>query len=142
MEKGIKDQLFPDKQVSIKIQEKYRLSDQYTPKKLLDILIIEPCTGNTIGKLATGITDTPVTLAAKAHLRNNRPVLIGVSTNDALGAAAKNIGQLLNYKNLYMIPMRQDDCVKKPNSIVADFTKTYDAAMAALNGEQLQPVLV
>ena len=82
------------------------------PKKLLDILIIEPCTGNTIGKLATGITDTPVTLAAKAHLRNNRPVLIGVSTNDALGAAAKNIGQLLNYKNLYMIPMRQDDCVK------------------------------
>ena len=112
------------------------------PKKLLDILIIEPCTGNTIGKLATGITDTPVTLAAKAHLRNNRPVLIGVSTNDALGAAAKNIGQLLNYKNLYMIPMRQDDCVKKPNSIVADFTKTYDAAMAALNGEQLQPVLV
>lgn len=112
------------------------------PKKLLDILIIEPCTGNTIGKLATGITDTPVTLAAKAHLRNNRPVLIGVSTNDALGAAAKNIGQLLNYKNLYMIPMRQDDCVKKPNSIVADFTKTYDAAMAALNVEQLQPVLV
>lgn len=113
------------------------------PKKLLDILIIEPCTGNTIGKLGNRHHGyARLRWRRRQHLRNNRPVLIGVSTNDALGAAAKNIGQLLNYKNLYMIPMRQDDCVKKPNSIVADFTKTYDAAMAALNGEQLQPVLV
>lgn len=112
------------------------------PKKMFDILIIEPCTGNTIGKMANGITDTTVTMAAKSHLRNARPVLIAVSTNDALGAASKNIGQLLNYKNIYFIPMRQDDCNKKPRSIVADFSLTYDAMRAALEGEQLQPILL
>ncbi len=112
------------------------------PKKMFDILIIEPCTGNTIGKLANGITDTPVTMAAKSHLRNARPLLIAVSTNDALGAAGKNIGQLLNYKNIYFIPMRQDDSVKKPRSIVADFTMTEDAVHAALKGEQIQPILM
>ena len=112
------------------------------PKKMFDILIIEPCTGNTIGKMACGITDTPVTMAAKSHLRNARPVLIAVSTNDALGAAGKNIGQLLNYKNIYFVPMRQDDSAKKPRSIVADFTMTEDAIHAALNGEQIQPILM
>ena len=112
------------------------------PKKLLDVLLIEPCTGNTLGKLANGITDTTVTLAAKAHLRNGRPLLIAVSTNDALGAAAKNIGQLMNYKNVYFVPMRQDDFVKKPNSIVADFSLTKNAIEAALKGQQLQPVLL
>ena len=112
------------------------------PKKMLDILIIEPCTGNTLAKLANGITDTAVTLAAKAHIRNGRPVLLAVSTNDALGAAAANIGRLMNSKNIYFIPMRQDDFVNKPNSIVADFSKTYEAAVAALKGVQLQPVLV
>ena len=112
------------------------------PKKMFDILIIEPCTGNTIGKMANGITDTSVTMAAKSHLRNARPVLIAVSTNDALGAAGKNIGQLLNYKNIYFVPMRQDDSEKKPRSIVADFTMTEDAVQAALNGEQIQPILM
>lgn len=112
------------------------------PKKLLDILLIEPCTGNTLGKLANGITDTTVTLAAKAHLRNCRPLLIAVSTNDALGAAAKNIGQLMNYKNVFFVPMRQDDYVKKPNSIVADFSLTANAIEAAVKGQQLQPILL
>lgn len=111
------------------------------PKKLLDILIIEPCTGNTLGKLANGITDSCVTLAAKAHLRNARPVLIAVSTNDALGASARNIGSLLNYKNIFFVPMRQDNFKKKPNSIVADFSLTQEAAEAALDGKQLQPII-
>ncbi len=111
------------------------------PKKLLDILIIEPCTGNTLAKLATGIADTPVTLAAKAHLRNGRPVLIAVSTNDALGVAAKNIGQLLNYKNIFFVPMKQDDYISKPNSIVADFGKTYEAMVSALDNKQIQPII-
>jgi len=112
------------------------------PEKLLDILIVAPCTGNTIGKLANGITDTAVTFAAKAHLRNSRPVLIGVSTNDALAAAAVNIGRLMNSKNVYFIPMRQDDSENKPASVVADFTRTHEAMLAALEGRQLQPVLV
>lgn len=112
------------------------------PKKMLDILIIAPCTGNTLAKLANGIADTSVTLATKAHLRNARPVLIGVSTNDALGNAAKNIGSLMNYKNIYFIPMRQDDPENKPNSIVADFTQTYEAMLKALENKQLQPMII
>lgn len=112
------------------------------PQKLLDILIIEPCTGNTIAKLAGGITDTPVTLAAKAHLRNERPLLIAVSTNDALSTAAANIGKLLNSKNVYFVPMKQDDCNQKPRSVVADFTKTYDALICAIDGKQLQPIYI
>lgn len=111
------------------------------PKKLLDILIIEPCTGNTAAKLANGITDTSVTLAAKAHLRNNRPVLLAMSTNDALSVAAANIGRLLNNRNIFFVPMRQDECVGKPRSVVADFSRTYQAAAAALAGEQLQPII-
>lgn len=112
------------------------------PRKLLDILIIEPCTGNTIAKLANGITDTPVTLAAKAHLRNEKPLLIAVSTNDALSTAATNIGKLLNCKNIYFVPMKQDDCINKPRSVVADFSKTYDAVLNAVNGEQIQPIYI
>ena len=112
------------------------------PKKLLDILIIEPCTGNTLAKLAAGIADTPVTLAAKAHLRNNRPILIAVSTNDALAGAAKNIGLLQNYKNMFFVPYRQDDCENKPASIVADFSKTHEAMLSALENRQLQPVII
>lgn len=117
-------------------------SEPIGPKKLLDILVIEPCTGNTLAKLATGIADTPVTLAAKSHLRNQRPLLIAVSTNDALSGAAKNIGNLLNYKNLYFVPYKQDDPAGKPTSIVADFSKTREALYAALNGKQLQPVII
>lgn len=112
------------------------------PKKMLDILIIAPCTGNTLAKLALGLADTSVTLAAKAHLRNARPVLIGVSTNDALGNAAKNIGSLMNYKNIFFIPMRQDDPEGKPNSIVADFTQTYEAMNKALKYKQIQPMII
>lgn len=112
------------------------------PKRMIDILIIEPCTGNTLAKLANGITDTPVTLAAKAHIRNGGAVLIAVSTNDALGAAAANIGRLLNTKHIFFVPMRQDDHIKKPNSIVADFSKTYDAAVTALSGVQPEPLLL
>lgn len=112
------------------------------PKKLLDLLIVLPCTGNTLGKIAHGITDTSVTMAVKAHLRNERPVLIAVSTNDGLGAAAKNIGNLLNYKNIYFVPLAQDDFEKKPRSLVADFEKIIPATKAALKGEQLQPIIL
>lgn len=111
------------------------------PQKMLDILVIEPCTGNTLAKLANGITDTPVTLAAKAHLRNDKPLLIAVSTNDALSSSAANIGKLLNTRNIYFVPMRQDDSKNKPRSVVADFTLTDDAITSALNGKQLQPVI-
>lgn len=113
------------------------------PKKLLDALIIAPCTGNTLGKMANGITDTSVTLAAKAHLRNARPVIIAVSTNDALGAAAKNIGILMNSKNVYFVPMSQDDPENKPNSIVADFTKIPETLSFVLaEGKQNEPLFI
>ena len=112
------------------------------PRKLLDILVIAPCTGNTLAKLAHGIADGPVTMAAKSHLRNGRPVLIAVSTNDALGTAAENIGRLLSRKHYYFVPYRQDDPQEKPCSMVADFSKLPDALLAALNGRQLQPLLI
>ncbi len=111
------------------------------PKKLLDILVIAPCTGNTLAKLANGISDTSVTLATKAHLRNARPVVIAVSTNDALSGAGKNIGNLLNYKNTYFVPFRQDSFKNKPCSCVADFTLLPKTIENALNGIQLQPIL-
>ena len=112
------------------------------PKKLLDLLIIAPCTGNTLGKLAGGITDTAVTMAAKAHLRNKRPLLIAVSTNDALSASAKNIGALLNTKNVYFVPMRQDDPENKESSLVADMSMLLSASLSALEGKQLQPIFL
>lgn len=111
------------------------------PKSYLDLLIIAPCTGNTLAKMASGVTDSCVTMAAKAHLRNQKPVLIAVSTNDGLGNAAKNIGVLLNNKSVFFVPFGQDDCVKKPNSLVADMTKIVTAAEAALDFKQLQPIL-
>lgn len=111
------------------------------PKALLDLLVILPCTGNTLAKISNGIADTSVTMAAKSHLRNRRPVLIAVSTNDGLGNAAKNIGNLMNYKGIYFLPFSQDDCEKKPNSLVADFSKLNEACAAALENRQLQPVL-
>ena len=112
------------------------------PKKLLDLLIIAPCTGNTISKLANGIADSTVSLAAKSHLRNKRPLVIAVSSNDGLGANAKNIGVLLSRANVYMVPFGQDDCVEKENSLVADFDRILPTVEAALDGKQLQPVLV
>ena len=99
-----------------------------------------PCTGNTLGKLANGITDTSVTLAVKAHLRNARPVVLAVSTNDALANAGKNIGSLLNSKNIYFVPMRQDAPEQKPCSIVADFSRLTDTVQSALSARQLQPL--
>ena len=112
------------------------------PKKLFDILVIAPCTGNTLAKLAHGIADGPVTMAAKSHLRNGRPVLIAVSTNDALNTAAENIGKLMARKHYYFVPFGQDDPVQKPCSMVADFCKLPQALEAALEGRQLQPVLL
>lgn len=112
------------------------------PKKLLDILIIAPCTGNTLAKLAHSIADTPVTMAAKSHLRNGRPVLVAVSTNDALAGAAENIGKLLARKHYYFVPFGQDDYINKPSSMVADFSRIPDAMAAALAGKQLQPILL
>ena len=112
------------------------------PKKLLDLLIIAPCTGNTLGKLAGGVTDTSVTMAAKAHLRNDRPVLIAPSTNDGLAGSAANLGALMGRKNLYFVPFRQDDPEKKPTSLVADFSLVAEAAEWALEGRQFQPVLM
>lgn len=110
------------------------------PKKLLDVLVVAPCTGNTLSKLANSITDTTVTMAVKAHLRNNRPVVIAVSTNDALSGSAKNIGTLMNLKNIYFVPMRQDDCEKKPTSLVADFELILPTIEKALKNEQIQPL--
>ena len=110
------------------------------PKKLCDILIIAPCTGNTLGKLAGGITDTGVLMAAKSHLRVGRPLLLAISTNDALGASAKNIGLLLNTKHLFLLPMRQDDPLNKPYSLVANFDRLEEAMEAALHHRQLQPI--
>lgn len=112
------------------------------PKKLLDALVIAPCTGNTLAKLAHSIADTSVTMAAKSHLRNGRPVLIAVSTNDALGGAAENIGRLMARKNYYFVPFRQDDAGSKPTSMVADFAQIPQALTAALEGRQLQPLLI
>ena len=111
------------------------------PGSLLDILVILPCTGNTIAKLANGITDTPVLMAAKAHLRNNKPLLISVSTNDALGMNMKNIGLLLNAKNIYFIPFGQDNPHKKPNSMIAHTNLLLPSLKAALEGRQYQPVI-
>ncbi len=112
------------------------------PKALFDVMVIAPCTGNTIAKLANGITDTPVLMAAKAHLRNNRPLVIAVSTNDALGINFQNIGKLMVMKNIYFVPFAQDDYIKKPNSLVASLNKVKDTIEHALQGEQIQPLII
>lgn len=112
------------------------------PKKLLDVLVIAPCTGNTLAKLAHSIADTSVTMAAKSHLRNGRPILVAVSTNDALAGAAENIGKLLGRKHYYFVPFGQDDPTGKPTSMVADFARIPEALDAAAKGIQLQPILL
>jgi len=112
------------------------------PKKLLDVLIVAPCTGNTVAKLANGITDTAVLMAAKAHLRNQRPLVLAISTNDGLGLNARNIGLLLNAKNIYMVPFGQDNPQGKANSLVAKMDLIVDTACEALQGRQIQPVLI
>ena len=112
------------------------------PQKLLDALIVAPCTGNTLAKLSHSIADTPVTMAVKSHLRNGRPVIIAISTNDALGGAAENIGRLMARKHYYFVPYRQDDAQKKPTSIVADFTQIDVTLKYAVSGQQYQPLLI
>lgn len=112
------------------------------PRRMIDLLIVAPCTGNTLAKLAAGIADTPVTLACKAHLRNEGPLLLAPSTNDGLGTAAKNIGALLAARSVFFVPFGQDDPQGKPRSLVAHMERIPEAAEAALAGRQLQPVLV
>ena len=112
------------------------------PQGYLDILLIAPCTGNTLAKLANGITDTPVLMAAKAHLRNSKPLVISISTNDALGINFKNIGQLFNIKNIYFVPFGQDNAIKKPNSMIARTDQIVRTLEEALEGKQIQPVIL
>lgn len=124
------------------IMETIREAEPIGPQKLLDVLVIAPCTGNTLAKLASGIADTAVTMAAKAHLRNGRPVVLAISTNDGLAGAARNIGELLCRKHYYFVPFRQDDPEGKPTSLVADMEKVGDTIEAALEGRQVQPLLL
>lgn len=112
------------------------------PKALLDLIVVAPCTGNTISKITNAITDTAVTMACKAHMRNGRPLILAVSTNDGLGANAKNIGLLLNTKNVFFVPFGQDNPTSKPNSLVADVTLIVPTVIEALKGKQVQPILV
>ena len=111
------------------------------PKSMFDVLVIAPCTGNTLSKLANGISDTPVLMACKAHLRNNKPLVIWLSTNDALGMNLKNIGILLNTKNIYFVPFGMDDYISKPNSMTAHVDLLQDTIVKALQGRQIQPVI-
>lgn len=124
-----------------KVIASVREAEPIGPKKLIDVLVVAPCTGNTLAKLATGIADSSVTLAVKAHLRNKRPVVIGISTNDGLGNNAKNIGILANMKNIYFVPFGQDDYIAKENSLVAQMEYIIPTIEQALDGIQLQPVL-
>lgn len=112
------------------------------PRKLLDVLVIAPCTGNTLGKLANGITDSTITMAAKAHLRNGRPLVLAVSTNDGLAVSLRNMGDLLCRKQIYLVPFRQDDPEHKPTSLVADMSLIPQTIEAALEGKQLQPLVL
>jgi len=112
------------------------------PLKSFDVLIVAPCTGNTLAKLANSITDTPVLMAAKAHIRNDRPLVLAVSTNDALSGSAKNIGSLLNLRNVFFVPMRQDDPQAKARSVVASFDMIEATLLSAIKGQQIQPIFI
>ena len=124
-----------------KVIKSVKEAEPIGPKNMTDIMVIAPATGNTIAKLSNGIIDNTVTMAAKSHLRNSRPLIIAPCTNDALGGAAKNIGKLLNFKNYYFVPFSQDDCINKPKSMVADFSKLEETIEFALKGEQIQPII-
>lgn len=134
--------VFAERICNRKVIQEIEEAEPIGPKKLLDALVIAPCTGNTLAKLAHGIADSPVTMAAKSHLRNGRPVIVAVSSNDALGAGAENIGRLLARKHYYFVPFQQDDPENKPTSMVADFAKIPDTLAEALEGRQLQPILL
>jgi len=116
--------------------------EPFGPGKRLDVMVVAPCTGNTLAKLANGITDTPVTMACKAHLRNQRPVVLSISTNDGLGMNARNLGVLLNTRHVYFVPFGQDNPEVKPNSLDSDLGQLVPAVEAALEGRQVQPLLV
>ncbi len=125
---------------TIEIIDTIAAAEPIGPQALLDIMVIAPCSGNSLAKLAAGIVDTPVLMAAKAHLRNNRPLIVAVSSNDALSANFSNIGTLLNRKQLYFVPFTQDDAETKPNSLIADWQLLIPTIAAALKGHQLQPI--
>lgn len=112
------------------------------PKSLFDVLVVAPCTGNSLAKIANAVTDTSVTMACKAHLRNQKPLVVSISTNDGLGGSAKNLGLLMNMKNVYLVPFGQDDPIKKPNSLVAKTEMIMPSILEALKDKQIQPVLV
>ncbi|MBE6875353.1 MAG: dipicolinate synthase subunit B [Ruminococcus sp.] len=112
------------------------------PKQMTDMMLVEPCTSNTLAKLAWSITDTPVTMAVKSHLRSQKPVILAVASNDSLAGTLKNIGMLANAKHYYFVPLRQDDAQKKPTSLVADFTRTADTLVNAMQGKQIQPAVL
>ena len=131
-----------EKETSEKILDNIVDAEPLGPKDMIDIMIIVPCTGNTVAKLASGITDSAVLMATKGHIRNNKPVVIGISTNDGLGANFKNIGLLYDTKNFYFVPFSQDDYKKKPKSLVLDYSKVMDTIKLARQGEQIQPLLV
>ena len=116
-------------------------AEQIGPKKMFDIMLIAPCTGNTMAKLANSVIDTTVTMAAKAHLRNQRPLVLSMATNDGLGNSAVNIGKLISLKNIYLVPFGQDNYEKKPNSLVAKSNLIVNTLEEALNGNQIQPIL-
>ena len=126
---------------STKIIHDITSAEPIGPKNLLDLIVVAPCTGNTIAKTALGVTDTSVTMAVKAHLRNDKPVVLGIATNDALGATAKNLGLLHNTKNIFFVPYRQDDPHSKHNSLVCDFSLIPETVEKALKREQIQPVI-
>ena len=112
------------------------------PKNMCDVMLIAPCTGNTLAKLCNGITDTSVTMAAKSLLRVGKPIIIALASNDALGVSAQNLGRVMNYRNIYFVPLTQDDIIKKPNSLVADFSKSPATVELALQNKQLQPIFI
>ncbi|MBQ9695681.1 MAG: dipicolinate synthase subunit B [Oscillospiraceae bacterium] len=112
------------------------------PKQMTDVMLVEPCTSNTAAKLALSLTDTPVTMAVKSHLRGGRPVVLAFASNDALAGSMKHLGMLANMRHYYFVPLRQDDPVKKPTSLVADFPQTAEAIAAAMEGRQLRPMLL
>lgn len=124
-----------------KVIDTIQKAEPIGPKGLVDVILICPCTGNSLAKLANGITDTPVLMAVKGHIRNNKPIVIGVSTNDGLGASFQNIAKLINTKNMYFVPFRQDDYMAKPKSLVLDYTYIIDTVNLALQGKQIQPIL-
>jgi dipicolinate synthase subunit B len=124
-----------------KVMDTIQLAEEIGPKNMFDILVISPCTGNSLGKLANGITDTPLLMAFKAHLRNNKPVVIAVSTNDGLGMSMKNIGILMNIKNIYFVPFEQDNYKAKPNSLVAKMDMIIPSIYEAMDRKQIHPLL-